>query len=389
MKEDKSVCTSPPLAPQWQLRGGEVESCEMAMVESDPERGCRKDGKSKYIDKTERYGIVLNTLLENKMQAIKRQSVDNSVGKKKRNNQKQSTGRMASKFVTKCVRRNSLPDTKVPHTENEGDVEMGLIRVDCIMVRESLTEQLDNRDQAEYIVNEISSSQTKHQSDTLCDNTSLQSINSIGTAFSIPLEQANRNVSDARLKVLEAKSVSAQASPIFPPRATTQPVVTENLIKVRLEHNKLQSRTLVPSISNRSPAITSTTSSSSHGGFISSFNELASSNNLSNLMNINLPVISSTICHAKKNTICSTPKPCADSTGQRATVSTTLDYEQRTDRKWPYASANDLMSDTIAADSGSIGSERQEWKTSRRKYRKYLKTILRCKFKIIWCLNKK
>lgn len=374
MKEDKAVCTSPPLAPQRQLMGGgEDVSSAVAMVDSDQERGCRPEGKSKYVDKSERYGVVLSTLMENKMLAIKRQSADNAGAKKR--HQQQSPGRMASKFISNCVRRNSLPDTKVEHKERDGDVEMGLIGVDCLVVEASLAEHLADPVQSDYIENEVSSSQTKHQSDSLCDNTSLQSINSIGTAYSIPLAPATKHLSDARLRVLEAKSVSAQASPILPPKSLPQSIVTEDFTKDQSEHLKPPlKKSLVPSISHHhssAMAKTTTTSSSSHGGFISSFNELASSNNLSNLMNINLPVISSTISHAKKKSICMPPKPSADSgMGQRPTVSTTLEYEQRTDRKWPYASANEMLPGAIGADSGSVESGRQEWKTSRRKFRK-------------------
>lgn len=381
MKVDKAVCTSPPFAAQRQLGGGgDEESSEAAMVvESNQERRCRIDAKSKCMDKTERYGVVLSTLIENKMQEIKRQSADKAEAKMKRQQQQQSPARMASKFISSCVRRNSLPDkNKGQFNETDGDVEMGLIGVDGLVVEDSLREQVDSPEQSQYMENELTSSQTKHQSDTLCDNTSLQSVNSIGTAFSIPIVPTNKFVSDARLRVLEAKSVSAQASPILPPKSLPQQNATENLTKVHTEHCQPQAKSLVPiSISHRSSALAPTTSSSStHGGFISSFNELASSNNLSNLMNINLPVISSTISHhAKRKIISTSPKPPTDR--QRPTESATLEYEQRTDRKWPYANANEMLPSgvSVTADSSSVGSGRQEWKTSRRKFRKYCKQI--------------
>lgn len=371
MKVDKAVCTSPPLAPQRQLLGGgEEESNEEALDDSDQNHGYRIEVDSKRMDKTERYGVVLSTLMENKMQAIKRLSADNAAAKKKQH----SPGRIALKFIPNCVRRNSLPESKVSHKEVDGDVEMGLIGVNCLSVDEVLAKKMDGPDQSEdeYMGVEVTSSQIKHQSDTLCDNTSMQSINSIGTAYSIPLAPANKYLSDARLRVLEAKSVSAQASPILPPKSLPHTTVTENLINAYPENYKPLNKSLVPTVSYRSsamPTTTTTTSSSSHGGFISSFNELASSNNLSNLMNINLPVISSTISHVKKKVI-SSSTTVDSGTGQRPTVSTPLEYEQRTDRKWPYASPIDVLPGAITADSGSVGSGRHEWKTSRRKYRK-------------------
>lgn len=380
MKADKAVCTSPPLAAHQELGAGDAAvSGEVAMAKKDQERGGREEGKSKYVDKAEQYGMVFSTLLENKIQAIKRQSEEYAAAKLKRQ-QHQSPRRLASKFIPNCVRRNSLPaETKGTNDAESGDVEMGLIGVGCIGANASNGDIIQNSDLPGFAANELSSTETKNQSDTFCYNTSLQSINSIGTAFSLPTGPANKQLTDVRSRIFDAKSVSAQASPVLPRTQTDSMSITS-----QPKHTEpTSSRSLVPiRTTHRLPLATTTatnTSSSLHGGFISNFNELASSNNLSNLMNINLPVISSTISHhhhAKKMVTSSAvlPKSCVvdTATGYRPTVSTTLEYEQRTDRRWPYASANEMLpAASSAADSGSVGSGRQEWKTSRRKFREY------------------
>lgn len=406
MKVDKAVCTTPaPLRQQaagadagGQEENDEEDEEEENATESPSEERCHQTmvAKSKYADKAERYGLVFSTLMENKMQAIKRQSADYAGAKKKRHPLLHGGSRMSSKFIPSCVRRNS-EQHESKATNGGEDVEMGLIGA-----RVASEEGLVSDERGHFDEDEVSSPRTKAPSYMLSDNMSLQSINSIGTAFSLPITVAQtppKPLSDARLRMLEAKSVSAQASPVLPrmishpapsssqppsidPKKLTRPPAPSVACPIIIPENVVNARSLVPSVfHHRSSAATASAlvpTSSSHGGFISSFNELTSSNNLSNLININLPVITSTISHHAKNkkktaaataASSSSSKPSPGSTGRHNSQSATLEYEQRTDRKWPYASAADML--VPAGDSGSVGSGRQEWKASRRKHRKY------------------